>query len=90
MPRKNGFECLAEIKALTPYKDIPVIMYSNSARLQELEKAYQYGAALYIKKPSAYTDLIQALQEVLQKNWNEVHNWKGMYFYKGAYHAAEA
>ncbi len=30
MPRKNGFECLAEIKNNKKLKDLPVIMFSTS------------------------------------------------------------
>src|SRR5436190_20290480 len=30
MPRKNGFECLTEIKHTDTLKDLPVIMFSTS------------------------------------------------------------
>jgi CheY-like chemotaxis protein len=90
MPRKNGFECLLEIKSMAAHKAIPVIMYSNSARPQELEQAYQYGATLYLKKPSGYSDLVEALQEVLGTDLRQPHARAGTYFYKGRYLAANA
>lgn len=51
MPRKNGFECLAEIKGNDKLKALPVIMYSTSSEQAVMERLYQIGAQHFIRKP---------------------------------------
>ena len=69
MPRKNGFDCLEEIRSNPEYNSITIIMYSNSTRPHELEEAFEKGASLFIKKPSAHHLLVEVLTKVLQHNW---------------------
>ncbi len=57
MPRKNGFECLTEIKTHAELHSIPVIIYST---FFDKEKAFllkQAGARYYICKPANFNDL---------------------------------
>jgi len=70
MPKKNGFECLEEIRSNADYNGITVIMYSNSTRDHEVEMAFSKGASLFIKKPTAHSDLVEVLKNVLQNEWN--------------------
>jgi CheY-like chemotaxis protein len=65
MPLKNGFQCLQEIKASEEWKGIKTIVYSTSAQPQQIEKAYQYGADLYIQKSTSYTDFKQYIKNCL-------------------------
>ncbi len=50
MPRKNGSECLKEIKANNKLKDLPVIIYSTSLHEDIAELLYREGAHYYIRK----------------------------------------
>jgi CheY-like chemotaxis protein len=51
MPRKNGFECLTEIKLNDKLKALPAIMYSTSSEQDIIDRLYQNGAQHFIRKP---------------------------------------
>lgn len=61
MPRKNGFECLEEIKASADLRHIPVIIFSTSYDEQVVRKLYETGAQYYMQKPSGFNLLKQNL-----------------------------
>ncbi len=50
LPKKNGFEVLAELKAASETKDIPVIVLSNLGQDTDVKKAMEMGAVDYIVK----------------------------------------
>lgn len=51
MPKINGLECLAQIKAMQHVLHVPVIMYSSAMDEDEVSTAKILGAVGYIKKP---------------------------------------
>jgi DNA-binding NtrC family response regulator len=65
MPRKNGYECLKEIKSHQKHLNIPVIMYSNTGRPDDINEAYRNGAAIFIQKPVTYQALVDTLSHIL-------------------------
>ena len=77
MPRKTGFECLAEIKENEKLKNLPVIMFTTSfTRGIELEynlisTLSNMGAQDYIRKPGDYEEyklvIHQALTRMMDK-----------------------
>lgn len=70
MPRKNGNECLLEIKANAKYLNMPVIIYSTSLREEVADVLYKNGAHFYIQKCN-FTELTRSLQtifDLLSKN----------------------
>ena len=44
MPRKNGFECLLEIKLISKLKLLPVVVLSTSFEKEVVNQLYQNGA----------------------------------------------
>jgi CheY-like chemotaxis protein len=69
MPRKNGMECLLEIRRNDSLKDIPVAIYSTSSSEEDIEETFVKGANVYIKKPSDFGTLKKILEEVITINW---------------------
>lgn len=65
MPRMNGWECLAKLKASDTYKSIPVMMYSTSAHQRDIDTALDYGALCFMTKPSEYKELKKILAEII-------------------------
>ncbi|RPD39955.1 response regulator [Chitinophaga barathri] len=61
MPRKNGFECLVEIKSSEKLKQLPVIIFSTSLEPEIVNKLHQDGAYLYIRKPNKFEQLTKLL-----------------------------
>ncbi len=68
MPRKNGFECLKEIRETPKLKKIPVVIFSTTASENAVEKTYSLGADCYICKPNSHKLLIKAIETVLALN----------------------
>jgi CheY-like chemotaxis protein len=64
MPRKNGFECLLELKKDERLKLLPIFIYSTSINSDMVERVYKSGASHYIRKPAEF----QALKDVLLKS----------------------
>ncbi len=54
MPRKNGFECLSEIKLSPMLQLLPVIVFSTSFEQEVVNLLYQNGATYFIRKPSEF------------------------------------
>ena len=65
MPRKNGLECLKEIKSNKKYQDITIAIYSTSASKTDIDETFSNGANVYIKKPSDFGILKQLLTKVV-------------------------
>jgi len=65
MPRKNGFECLAEIKLNDKLKALPVIMYSTSLDHGVMDRLYQNGAQHFFRKPSDFLQFKRVIHYVL-------------------------
>lgn len=57
MPRKNGFECLKEIKEDEWLNPIPVIIFSTCYDQNIANKLYDSGAHYYICKPAEFSHL---------------------------------
>ncbi len=65
MPRKNGMECLVEIKRNKRVNHLPVIMYSTAAQLDLVNLFYENGAQYYIRKPVEFTQLKKVIHHAL-------------------------
>lgn len=63
MPRKNGCECLAEIKANDMLKEIPVVIFSKSLDMEIVNKLYENGAHYYIRKPGDFNVLKKVIYQ---------------------------
>ena len=65
LPRKNGTEVLAEMRADERLACIPVIVLTSSAAQQDVEACYARGANAFVVKPhdlDAFMDLIGAIR----------------------------
>ena len=69
MPKKNGIECLHEIKKDNRLSDIAIAIFSTSSSEDHIEETFVQGANIYIKKPSDFTTLKKVLAEVVTINW---------------------
>jgi CheY-like chemotaxis protein len=65
MPRKNGFECLLEIKLSEKLKMLPVIMFSTSFEQEVVNVLYENDAQYFIRKPSEFSQLKKIIQQSL-------------------------
>ncbi|WP_298396864.1 response regulator [Flavobacterium sp.] len=69
MPKKNGIECLHEIKADKKFENIAIAIYSTSSSEEHIEETFVNGANIYIKKPNDFNTLKKVLSDVVTLNW---------------------
>ena len=63
MPKKNGLELLADIKADPRLRALPVIMPTVSDREEDIVRSYEQGACSYIRKPVSLTRFIDVVKQ---------------------------
>ena len=71
MPRLNGKQCLEEIKKIPGLAHIPVIMYSTTKRIEDVEETRKLGAAYFLTKPALFNDICQAIKMLLDIKWEK-------------------
>lgn len=69
MPRKNGLQCLKEIRSNEKLKNISVAIYSTSDNESDVEETFRNGANIYITKPPDFTILKQVLEKAVMATY---------------------
>ena len=70
MPRMNGLELLEKLKFNVQFKNIPIIIMSNSEDESELKKCYDFGISGYFTKPAKYSKYSKKVKSLL-KYWKQ-------------------
>jgi CheY-like chemotaxis protein len=65
MPRKNGFECLTEIKLSKRLQQLPVIIFSTSFEQEVVNMLFKNGALHFIRKPSEFSQFKKIIHQSL-------------------------
>ena len=65
MPRKNGQQCLVEIKQSEKLKKLKVVIFSTSFQQEVADILYENGALHYIRKPIDFVQLKNVIHQVL-------------------------
>ena len=69
MPLKNGLECLHAIRNDVRLSHLPVIIYSTSSSVKDIEECFREGANFYVIKPFHFSDIIETLERIFGINW---------------------
>lgn len=64
MPRKDGREALAEIRANPLLRRIPVVILSTSSASRDVQGAYELGANSFITKPTSFDALVRVVRGI--------------------------
>lgn len=64
MPKKTGLEVLEWVRSNPPVADVPVVMLTGSAEMEEVSRCYELGVASYLVKPVGYAALKDVLGEI--------------------------
>ena len=64
LPRKDGREVLAEIKADENLKTIPIVVLTTSRAEQDVLRAYQLNANCYINKPVDFNQFLDVVRSI--------------------------
>ena len=63
MPRVDGLEVLAVLKADTKKKNIPIVVMTSSQEEKDVVKSYDLGANSYVVKPVNFDDLTEVARQ---------------------------
>ena len=85
MPCKSGYECLLEIRNDPSLHDLPIIVYSGSAHLSDIQKSFIHRADFYLVKPFIIEHLKTALRKILSVNWKDNPPLKHHYFINNSF-----
>ena len=64
LPRKNGREVLAEVKADPELTNIPVVVLTTSSAEEDILRSYNLHANCYVVKPVGFNDFVRAVQSI--------------------------
>jgi CheY-like chemotaxis protein len=65
MPKRTGYEVLAELRADPALQDLKVILLSARVQESDVERGIDAGADAYLAKPFKAPDLVAKVQELL-------------------------
>jgi chemotaxis family two-component system response regulator Rcp1 len=66
LPKKDGRAVLAEVKADTSLRTIPIVVLSTSRSTPDIGRSYELGANCYVSKPGNLKDYLAAVQSIEQ------------------------
>jgi chemotaxis family two-component system response regulator Rcp1 len=64
MPRKDGREVLAEVKADPLLRTTPIVVFSTSRASLDVLRSYELGANSYVSKPGNLHDFVTAVESI--------------------------
>ena len=67
MPEINGFQLVEKLKSIDKHKDIPIIILSAQASKENMNKAKEISANLFLKKPCSADELIFSIESLLNQ-----------------------
>ncbi len=76
MPRKDGRETLAEIKADPDLRSIPVVVLTTSKAEEDIFRSYDLGASSFITKPVGFDSFSEIMRD-LARYWFQIVDLPG-------------
>ena len=73
MPRMNGYELLAELKADATYSSLPVVFLTSRSTEKHRERAMQLGVDDYVVKPYEESHLMTILERLTRTQVASLH-----------------
>ena len=73
MPKTNGFEVLAWVRAQPILKRLSIYVLTASVRAEDVERAYDLGANAFLVKPGPMNDLITMTLRL--RDWLEYNHF---------------
>jgi CheY-like chemotaxis protein len=64
MPKKNGLEAVREIRKKSLLSRIPIIIFSDSKCIEEVQLSYDLGVNSFIQKPLSYQEHLQCIKNI--------------------------
>lgn len=71
MPKKDGRECLKEIKDNNLLRKIPVVVLTTSNDEEDVIKTYNLGVSSFITKPVTFDSMVEVVKS-LNQYWFQI------------------
>lgn len=68
MPRMDGFEFAANVRANDKYQNIPIVVVSSREGLMQQDKTEKLKLSAFVKKPFQESELMSTVQQILEKD----------------------
>jgi CheY-like chemotaxis protein/chemotaxis signal transduction protein len=65
MPRMDGYELMATVRAQEQYRTLPLVVLTSRAAAKHQQRAMQLGASAYVVKPYQDEDLVNTLNALV-------------------------
>ena len=65
MPRMDGYELMATVRAQEQYRTLPLVVLTSRAAAKHQQRAMQLGASAYVVKPYQDEELINILNALV-------------------------
>ena len=72
LPKLDGFQILARIRAHSVTRLVPVVVLSSSDVREDIVRAYELGASAYVQKPVEFTRYVEVVA-ALGKFWVDLN-----------------
>lgn len=69
MPLKNGFDVLAELRAIAAYRTLPIVVLTTSDNEVDKQKSFALGANGFLTKPCSLKAVIYMLRRLVS-DWH--------------------
>ncbi|MEI7426187.1 MAG: response regulator [Candidatus Moraniibacteriota bacterium] len=67
LPKKDGFEVLADLKLDEKIQKVPVVLLTNLESAENIQKAFDAGATTYLVKSNyKLEDIVKKIKEILK------------------------
>jgi len=66
MPGMDGFELLANLREMTYYRKIPIVMLTSMGSEKDIVRGFELGADDYIMKPFSPTELLARVRRLIK------------------------
>lgn len=71
LPKKDGWEVLAECKGAPELKSMPIVVFTTSQLAKEIHRCYELGANCFVAKPFELELFLDAVRQI-ENYWNRV------------------
>ena len=65
MPRMDGYELMATVRAQEQYRTLPLVVLTSRAATKHQQRAMQLGASAYVVKPYQDEELLNILKSLV-------------------------
>jgi CheY-like chemotaxis protein len=73
MPKKNGFDVLAWVRAQPGLKRLAIIILTASMRGEDVERAYDLGTTSFLVKPGSLEELVAMMRRLC--DWVKINEF---------------